>query len=245
MRLHSAKGYEALVLQDQPRWYWPMDEAPGATTLAARVGDTALELTGGTCGVPGMIGTGVRLDGTINDRARTVDPLAAGDCNQLTLEMLIKWGDFTNAWGFIWELSPNYNSRRDSFLLIGDGGPFGGSTYLVPTLRGVTDHNYAVYPRFSANTWHHIAVFYDLTLPSNEVDVQIDGALLTALARPLNTNNTGGFFSNTQRLHLGYRASVMSAFSGVKTMQKLAVYPRRMSTGRMAQHAAAAMRGYP
>lgn len=153
---------------------WHLGEASGTTSLADATSNanTAVATNGPTLGTPGVIGTGVLLDGT-NDHLR----VAASTSLDATS------GDATFALWVNWDsLTASHFQRvlvSDHRFTAGDGYEWaaqpGGDFFLYPW-GGAETYNLGPSP-FTAGTWHYLVATLDFAL--KEVRVFVDGEAMT------------------------------------------------------------------
>jgi hypothetical protein len=213
-------------------YYWPMDEASGATSLSAAKGGTAISVAGATAGEAGKIdGTAISFNGTSNS-AQTALNLDLTAYNKIVVEALVYVPAYTSTGRTIWEFSPNVtNSPADTFMFNIDGGVSGVESTSNVALQGSGGYSIATFTRPTAGVWHHIVTVYNKGLATNEVDLYIDGVLQSA-TRPYNTNSTNNFGNRV--LYLMARNANASFTEG--KMQHLAIYSD-LSEARILAHA--------
>ena len=226
---HAA--YRNTIESDSPLYYWPMDEAAGATSVSAAIGGTAINLTGATAGVLGQTdGTAVSFNGTTNYGA-TASTINLSSYNKVVVEALMNY-TYTGAGAVAWESTNNLNASTTGFgFFQTDPSLLTNSTVI---LKGDVGHSYGYVTRSSTGDWHHVAAVYDKSLSTNEVSLYIDGVLRTISSRPLNSNNTNNF--GTDILYLMSRGGG-SLFNQAK-IQHLAIYSGLTAT-QIAAHAVA------
>jgi len=198
-------------------YYWPMDEAGGAVSCAATVGGTAINLTGATAGVAGLIdGTAVSFDGD-NDSGASAAALNLTTYNKIVVEGLFYFDAFNNVNDLAYEFGTAYNTAGSFRLNPNSSSPSGT---FFPYLWGNSGNNSAAYVRPSAAAWHHVVTIFDMSQAVNEVSLYIDGDLQTPSQRPNIVNNTG-FFGNLS-FYLMSRAG--TSLWGQADVQHLAIY---------------------
>jgi hypothetical protein len=218
--------YRDTVEADTPLYYWPMDEAAGATSLTAAVGGTAINLTGATAGASGQVdGTAVSFDGN-NDSGVTASNLNLTSYNKLAVEAVVFFNSFSDTDNkLLWIFGSAYNTTGNFVFAPNSTTYLGG----MPVYHWGGDLNTAIYTRPSA-TWHHVVAIYDKSLSSNEVNFYIDGTLQTPSSRPGNYNSADTF--GNLLLHLMSKDG--ATFYGAK-MQHLAIY-NSLSSSRILAH---------
>ncbi|MCC6520488.1 hypothetical protein IT403_00685 [Candidatus Nomurabacteria bacterium] len=230
-------AYRDVIQANTPLYYWPMDEAAGATSLSAAVGGTAINLTSATAGAGGQVdGTAVEFNGTSSFGA-TASTLNLTAYNKIVVEALLYTDSYDDTYRSTWEFSSNTNSQLTAFLYAQNQGSGANSANVM--LRGNTGYNYALYTRPSAGSWHHVVAVYNKGASSNEVSLYVDGVLQTASSRPLNANNTNNFGNFT--LYLMSRAGTASFSQG--KMQHLAIYSDLSASDILAHYEAAVSSG--
>ncbi len=233
LTLHAA--YRNTIQTDTPLYYWPMDEAAGASSLTAAVGGTAINLTSATAGAAGQVdGTSVSFNGTSSFGA-TASSLNLTAYNKIVVEALMYIPSYSNTGKTAWEFNTSVSASTDTFYYGVDGGVSGTDALSNVALNGDVDYSIATYTRPTAANWHHVVAVYDKALATNEVNFYIDGVLQTASARVLNGNNTNNFGNRV--LYLMARAGSSQFTNG--RMQHLAIYSD-LSAGTIAAHSAAA-----
>jgi len=222
---HAA--YRDTIQADTPLYYWPMDEAGGATSLTAAVGGTAINLTGATAGASGQVdGTAVSFNGTTNS-GQTASSIDLTAYNKIVVEGLFYFDVFNNTDDMAFETGTWYNTTGSFHFNPNSSSPSGS---MLPFLWG-TAMNSASYSRPSAVAWHHVAVVWDMSASTNEVNLYIDGTLQTPSSRPANNNNTG-YFGNLVFYLMNRNGS--SLFTQGK-VQHLAIYSN-LSSDRILAH---------
>jgi hypothetical protein len=103
-------------------YYWPMDEAAGATSLAATRGGTAINITVETFGASGQIdGTFVSFNGTSNfDATSSSIDLSAYD--KVVVGALVYINSYDTAYRTVWAFSANPIGLTTGFLYWYSGG---------------------------------------------------------------------------------------------------------------------------
>ena len=230
------------IRADGATHYWPMSEAAGATTMTDVIGGNTLNLTGCTTGTAGRSGpNALSLNGTSSDHAQTASSLNLSGSDKWTFECLIKPGTYIGGYGFLWELSTNTNSFFDGLFFAIDGGVTGSESLMCAAHQGDIGYSIGTYTRMSAGSYHLLAGTYDKSQSSAEVNVILDGSLLTPSARLLDLNNTNAFGNYT--FYVGARAGT-SNYGVDKIIQHLAIYPSVLTPTRLLQHTKAALLGY-
>lgn len=226
--------YRDTIEIDTPLYYWPMDEAAGATSLTAAVGGTAINLTGATSGAGGQVdGTAVSFNGTSNFGA-TAASIDLTAYNKVAVEALVYFNNYSTAGTLMgWELSTGIGNTTTGFYFAAKNGDSPNNKF-TPAVKGNTGYNYSQYAQASAGAWHHVVAVYDKGQTTNEVSLYVDGQLQTPESSPLTTNNTNNF--GNQVLYLMSRAGT-SAFTPGK-LQHLAIYSS-LSSDRILAHAQA------
>ncbi len=154
-------------------YYWPMAEIT-ESKLKATVGGTDINLTGATVGVPGKIGgTAVSFNGTSNSgvTAQTID---LSNHSKVVVEAMLYFNNYNGNGSLAWELSNGIGSFTDSFYLASNNSSTQG---MAPALKGNVNYAYGNYTPPSLAAWHHVVAIYNMGLPTNEVDLYIDGVL--------------------------------------------------------------------
>lgn len=213
-------------------YYWPMDSCGGSGTLTASVGGVDLGSVNVSCGVAGQVGNAAYFNGT-SAYAQSVSAIDLTAYNHVTVEFLLKADTYTNTDQITVEFGPGTSAAGDFFFTQDNAGGF--STDQLALLSGNVGLSYAQYLKFSAGAWHHVALDYDMSKASGEVDLYVDGILKTPGARPSNANNTGTFGNRTLNVMSRNAASLFAA----GTIQHLAIYNGLDSTS-IADHAAIA-----
>jgi hypothetical protein len=235
----ATMAYRDTVQADSPLFYWPMDEAVGATSYAALVGGTAITAGAAgakpTAGITGMVdGTAVQFDG-VNDFASVA--LNLSSYSKLIVECLLLCDSYLSADALAYEFGSNLNSTTDGFQLNPSAST--PADTMSAAVRGDSSYSIAGFARPSTKVWRHIACVFDKTQSSGEASIYVDGNLQTAVSTPFDANNTNAFGNTT--LYLFSRAGASLFAAGA--MQHLAIYSA-LSGARIAAHAAIANAGY-
>ncbi|MFA6296113.1 MAG: chitobiase/beta-hexosaminidase C-terminal domain-containing protein [Patescibacteria group bacterium] len=219
-------AYRDVIEADSPIYYWPMDEAAGATSLSAVVGGTAINLTGATAGENGQVdGTAVSFNGTSNF-GQTASSINLTSYSKVLVETLVYFDNYDASGGLmVWELGSSIATQTTGFYFSSKNGNSPNDKF-APAVKGNVGYNYAQYAQASLQTWHHIVAVFDKSVATDEVNLYVDGILQTAESRPLNLDNTNNFGNSV--LYLMSRAGT-SLFNGGK-MQHLAIYTNLSDT---------------
>ncbi len=213
IKIAQAAYSDTIAGESNLLYYWQMNESAGASTLAATVGGTAINLTGATSGQSGQAGNSVSFDGASNFGV-TASNLNLTSYNKIFVEALVNFNSYPSGNHLAWEHSLGGGLGADDFYLDT------GSSALSPAHVGNAGYSLASFTPPSAANWHHLVAAYDKTLSTNEVNIYIDGVLQTANSRSFNTNNTD-FFANRPFYVMSRGGTTM--FAGGK-MQHLAIY---------------------
>lgn len=91
-------------------------------------------------------------------------------------------------------LSHGYDTGTNFFRVT----PNNGSGDFRLAQAGNVGSNTAAYDRatISVSAWHHFVAIFDRTQAANEVDLYMDGSILTPTSRPDTNNNTNNFSSD-------------------------------------------------
>jgi lysophospholipase L1-like esterase len=215
-------AHRTVIQADSPLFYWPMDEDASATSLVATVGSTAITLglttAKPTAGITGKVdGTCVQFDGT-TDTAASASTLDLTAETKIYVEFLLWWDSYAANDDFALEFTANGGSTSGGFFI--DPNAVSPAVTMSLAARGNTGLQLAGYTRPPRACWHHVVAVIDFTLATNEIDLYIDGELLTASSRPNNTNNSGALANST--LYLFCRNNVSNFGAG--RMQHLAIF---------------------
>jgi lysophospholipase L1-like esterase len=197
------------------------------------VGGPSINITGATAGVSGLIdGTAVSFNGTTNYGV-TAANINLTAYNKVVVEALVNFTNYDTSGTLMgWEFDTGQPGR---FYFASKNGNSPNNKF-TPALSGNTGFNYAQYTQASAGNWHHVVAIYDKGLATNEVNLYVDGVLLTAESRPLNLNNTNNF--GNALMYLMSRSG--SSMFSVGKMQHLAIYSD-LSESKILAHAQASV----
>lgn len=221
--------YETAVLRESTLLrHWRMD---GAFPLVETKGGPSLAASGSGCtasqaGPTKTQKLAAQFDGIAGVASCALDLTAY---NTLTVEFLMKW-------------NAAYNNTDRVNIIFGwyAQGAFGidcdsASGYFYTVLGNYNDANFA---KPSTGAWHHYAFLYDLTASgAAQIDVYVDGALVTMANRPHAATQPGPF-ANTS-LTIGGSAGLGKW--GPCSIQQLAIYNGLQSAGKIAARAALAV----
>lgn len=213
--------------------YWPMTDNAGCSTIAEDgPGAITLTVAGATCGVSGQVGTAVSFDG-VNDCLSSTSAIDLSAHNRIVVELLWKAPGYD---GVTEKVTVGFaGAGRFLFTQDNTGGNAGS---MLALLEGNVGLNYMQMMQVAAPTsWHHLVFDYDMSLATDEVNVYVDGALVTPTARPANANNTGTFGNTT--FNVGCYAGPVSFANG--EMQHVAIYSG-LSAARILAHYQSATR---
>lgn len=225
----SASAYsDAVTGEASILYYWPMDSCGGTGTLTASVGGVDLGSANVSCGVAGQVGNAAYFNGT-SAYAQSVSAIDLTAYNHITVEFLTKPDAYANTDQIGVEFGTGTSANGDFMFTQDNAG--GLSTDQLPLLSGNVGLSYAQYTKYTAVTWHHVAIDYDMSKSTDEVDLYVDGVLKTPGARPVNANNTGTFGNRTLNVMSRNAASLFAA----GTIQHLAIYSG-LSAARIAVH---------
>lgn len=173
-----------------------LDETSGALSDSSGNGKNGTTFNGLSYQSVGVFNYGIKFDG-INDYVKT--PLIdSSNTNKITIVFWIKLPTANPSAQIIFEASPNYNVRMDSYIAtvtnnkigIGIYGNFGYSTWTADNT-------------LQPNIWHHITIVLDKSLTSKETSIYVNGIKTTGSTSGLDANNTNNF--GNQSIYIGDR----------------------------------------
>lgn len=132
-----------------------------------------------------------RLFDGINDWLQSASDFDYSATNKLTVSFWCWMDDqIPPNFDLLLEVTPDMNASQVGFYF----SPYNPINALDLTMKGDVGNSSALFSLESLfGEWFHVALTLDKSLPTNEVNVWKDGALLTPSSRPSNSDNTNNF----------------------------------------------------
>jgi len=173
-----------------------LDETSGALSDSSGNGKNGTAFNGLSYQSVGVFNYGIKFDG-INDYVKTPS-IDSSNTNKVTIVFWIKLPPANPSAQIIFEASPNYNVRMDSYIAtvtnnkiaIGTYGNFGYSTWTADNT-------------LQPNVWYHITTVFDKSLTNKETSIYINGIKTTGSNSGLDSNSTNNF--GIQPIYIGNR----------------------------------------
>jgi hypothetical protein len=222
----AAAPYQQVVLRDNPRGFWRLNEISGRTAGDTSSTNNAGSYSGGaTLGVAGALldtSTAVRFDG-VDDRVIVNDP-PNGSLDFGTSDFTVETWLKTSVNGEEAPISKQTTTGPYWDVTVSDDSGHVGHVRAKIDDGTVTRTVYGPSIRVDDGRWHYVAVLYDR---DSGITIYVDGlSRFTAAAAT-------GDVSNTSPLRIGFAAN-FPYFNG--DLDEAAVYPTLLPTARLLAH---------
>jgi|SRR3989339_131988 len=173
-----------------------LDEASGILSDSSGNNKNGTAFNSPTYQSNGIYNYGLKFDG-VNDYVKTA-LVDSTNTNKVTIAFWIKLPTANPSAQIIFESSPNYNLRSDSYIATVTNnkigvGIYGNSGYSTWAADNV----------LQPNVWYHITIIFDKSLPNKEASIYINGINTTGSNSGLDANNTNNF--GNQPIYIGDR----------------------------------------